>query len=349
MKHKIAFIVPLAAVLLTACSSDETDMNGISNDSAIPIRLATQLQEPTRAATQNTTVANGEKVYAWCDLNNSVNQYFGAWELTANGAGNLISTATKYYPAKANQLVDFYLLHGKRTFTANADYPTAAYQHTVSTDQTTDAEYAASDLLFGSQQAVKHTNDSVKVTLYHMLSNVRVVLRSTSSAVSDELLGQATVELLNIKPSVNFTATKLDETSMAVQSNRAAMVALDESSTATTIKMSTVVSPKNTQSGTTWSTQGSQAVVPPQTLTAGNVIRVTFNHKKSDGTSDTYDGLTLYAALSEDLTLQSGYYYVLHVTVSPTELSLDNITINAWSAESTDRGGDIDPTDFNRS
>ncbi len=345
MKHKIAFIVPLAAVLLASCSSDETDMNGISNDSAIPIRLATQLQQPTRAVAQNTSVAKDEKVYVWCDRTSTNANWFNSWELTADGNNHLTSTEQKYYPPKSGTQVNFYAIHGAQTFTdGQSAFPTAAYTHTVEADQTTIANYAKSDLLYGCVQGITHTTDSVPITLYHMLSNIRVVVRSTSTAISDSLLKLATVELLNIRPTTSFLPVKYgaDDAGMADQTKRAAMLTLDESVAATTIKLNTVISPSNTSS-TTWESDGDHAVVPPQTLAAGNVIRVTIND-----TAGNYDGLKLYAALSEDLTLQSGYYYTFHVAVSPTELSLDNITINEWTAETTDRGGDIDPTDFNR-
>ena len=78
---------------------------------------------------------------------------------------------------------------------------------TIKEDQSDDANYKASDLMYGApsdNKTVSRTKDAVSLTFTHLLSKVTVELVSGAGNPS---LDGATVELTGVKPTTTLTAT----------------------------------------------------------------------------------------------------------------------------------------------
>lgn len=343
MKHLNSFPWAVSAALvltLSACSSDDAvDNTAVQPDKAFPITLTTPLTAASRAAAaQTTTIAKDELVYAWADRNDTKKQWFGAWTLKADGKNGLSPTTQnnlKYFPG-GGKTINLYLIHGNFNYTEGADFPSDAILYKVHEDQRTKpGNYLTSDLLYGTIQGVSHQTTAVSVPTYHMLSNVRVILKSGSDALSDADLQNAVVDLVNIQPATNFTPAKTDATSMQTPATRAAMLKTNTTEKLTTIHINTAISPK---ANSEWGTDYGEAVLPPQTL-SGNHISVILHPATSGSTKSPYDGLQLYAEINKELV--SGYSYEIHVTVTPTELSVSDITVTNWGT-ADNRSVDLD-------
>ena len=206
----IQWIILAAATLtLGACSSD-------SEQSALPeveLRFSSSLELLTRAAytkTQDTQIADGEKVYAWVDEVKSTGavEYIQAWQLIADGNGNFPAEkkVKKLYPVSGNP-VNVYAIHGNFATTPSGTFPTAALSHNVSTDQSSDAGYVVSDLLYATGANLARQTAAHLLTFSHLLSKVEVYLVA-GTGTDDAELATATVSILNTKPTALVTLSK---------------------------------------------------------------------------------------------------------------------------------------------
>ena len=206
---EIQWIILAAATLsLGACSSDSEQP--VSAQEEVELRFSSCLELQTRAAytkTQDTQIANGEKVYAWVDEAKSTGavEYIKAWQLTADGSGNFTADK-KLYPVSGNP-IDVYAIHGNFATTPSGTFPTAALTHNVSATQSTDAGYFASDLLYATGSNLARQTAAHLLTFSHLLSKVEVYLVA-GTGTDDSELATATVSILNTKPTASVTLSK---------------------------------------------------------------------------------------------------------------------------------------------
>ena len=218
MNRKL-FILPLAALLMTACSSDEGQSTVDMEKNLVKIRLSSGLNMQTRAytPTQASAIADNQIVYAWIN-NADDSEKYKAWELKVVSGGNLDNNVTteaaKYYPSTATGAITVYAIHGNNLgITNGADsYPTAAITHTVSVAQNVGTNYEASDLLYAKESLTRSSSRQL-LTFKHMLSKIEVGLKAGAGA--PDLTG-ATIEILNTLPQASVTLAKATAADFAI-------------------------------------------------------------------------------------------------------------------------------------
>ena len=190
----------IAALALTACSND--DEIKVGGDNAILLTSSLNVAE-TRAATNIQTSAfdAGENVDVYITEHNGGNNpttYPQPIEYTT-GAGGALTVGTQYYYPTSGNGVNIYALYPA---TAETDE-----LFTIADDQSTDANYKASDLMYGkpASNPVSPSANAVDIQFTHLLSKVTINLIAGANVTS---LDGAEVKLLGVKPSTMLTASK---------------------------------------------------------------------------------------------------------------------------------------------
>lgn len=206
MIRKISIFSALSALALMAACTSTDDWQGEGD--RVPITLTTAIA-PTRtmALTQDEQLLNGETVYIWANQEATAgttvwadNAYLKAWTLTANGTGALTSANDKYYPEKSMSML---ALHGNLTYTEGTSaVPTGTLNHSVLTDQSTQANYAKSDLLIWAGSNVTK-QATLPLQMHHKLSKIEIQLTSTDFTAAE--LNSAVVTITSIKPTATVT------------------------------------------------------------------------------------------------------------------------------------------------
>ncbi len=202
----ILLLVPMAAALLAACSIDPMQLPDAGRT---PIRLTTSIAL-TRATTQDTQIASGEKVTVWAFEQSGTgaaeysNAYIQAWALTADGSGNLTSDNTTYYyyPARALTLVGVHGNFSAGAFTEGTTAMPATLTHSIATDQHLLADYVKGDLLRWETHDRTATATAIAASFEHQLS--KIVIELTSSEYSDAELDEAIVRIGGIQPTITL-------------------------------------------------------------------------------------------------------------------------------------------------
>ena len=361
MKKYILFPVAALALLFTACSSDETKELAVEGMVPININAVVEGADATRGYV-NTNLPHNTKVYVWADMinlsDNVRTEYFKGWELKAtstNGARLMRETTSeaKFFPA--TNVLDMWAMSGNFSGYAinshNSLPVSPAYiYHTVRDDQTTSAAYYSSDLLYAqvrNQEPVDAT-EGLTMKFYHMLSRVRVVLipgngDTTNDDYSNDVLRNATVTLLDLETRAKFTPVKMvsmdDFAGTTGQPTRAAMITTAPKNVDDAIDyeprrdilISTGVAAFDANSNVTNESFG-DAIIIPQTVSAGNFIKVTL---ADPGTGLTHD---TYFRFANDFTFEGGKQYQFLLTLDRIgETYSITPTISAWTAETDNR------------
>lgn len=188
------YLIFVASIAMAACSNDDTVSN-VFDDNVIS--LSSSLCKQTRAANNllETNFANGTTVKVQVtDVGTNPIPY-EAVNYTANGSGGMTPASTQYYPASGNAV------------TAYAYYPSdasmAANGFAVATDQSGDAAYQYSDLMF--VPAISLTKGTTNTLAFqHALSKVVVTLIA-GTGFDASVLSAATVVLKSVKYKGTFS------------------------------------------------------------------------------------------------------------------------------------------------
>lgn len=307
MKRYYTIAIAALALAFTGCSKDNNNTDTWNGE----IRLSSGVTvQQTRAFTSmNTQLPNGQTVAVYVDkATTPVSQIYGNNVLTADGSGGFAGVTTMYFP-EDKSAVDIYAFHTNATLSAS--FPSTAITHAVSADQSSEANYLSSDLLYAARTGVTFTKTAVPLTFYHMLAKVQVAIKSGNG--SPELIG-AEVFIAGTKLKADFTPDK--SVDMTKQSDRDGMITTTGSSNnATDIKISSAAT--TDFSSPTYN----DAVIVPQMLSQNDVfIKV----KLASGT-------VLMHKLSAETTFESGKMYQYHITVNLSGLSVTS-TITNWDA-----------------
>ena len=188
------FILAAAAITLAACSNDDNVSNVFDSN---VISLSANVNGRTRAADnatnlQNTQFVNGTTISVQItDLAESSPVSYSLATYTADGNGALTTTTPQYYPASGSS-VKAYAYHPAGAGTT----------FTVAADQTADANYKASDLMYASLNPLVKTATN-NLAFSHLLSKLVVQLQS-GTGFTDEELSAATVTLKGVNNQVTF-------------------------------------------------------------------------------------------------------------------------------------------------
>lgn len=309
MKTRFLMATAAAAIVMVACNNEETD--NWAGEIRLSSGLAVQQVNSTRAANdiQSGQFAAGEKIDVF--INEAVNagktattSYTQPLVYTAGGNGAMSTSDQPYYPTSGKN-VNIYAYYPSGTVTsidANSEV-----DFTVVADQSSDANYKASDLIYGTpdKNPVGRTKNHVNITFKHLLSKVTVTLKQGAGIKN---LTNAKVELLNVLPT-----TKLDPSTGTISGAEA-----DKDKIAITVM----------DKGTNLS---GSAVVIPQTLNQEvegkrRFIRVTLN------TGGVLYSQNLTDADNEpigDIEMTAGNEYKYEITVNLTSLDITS-SINPW-------------------
>ena len=216
MKTKKLLFAAAALTLLTACSSDDSPIE--NNEQRVLVTLAyTTIDATETRAAQNLnegTVASGESVMV--RISNTGAGEWTDYTFTTAAAGAMTApTPAPYYPA------------GSQNIDIAAYYPaTAGSTFTVAADQTADASYKASDLMFASVTNQAKQAEAVNLAFTHKMAKLNVNITAGSGVSSINSLS-----VLNVKPSVSFDqatgavgSASGDATSIAMSNNGAVVI-----------------------------------------------------------------------------------------------------------------------------
>ena len=291
-------LLAAAALAFAACGNDETDnWNG-----EIRLRSGLDVQQTTRATTaiQATQFESGENIDVYiteATTGTATTTYDSPLVYTVGDGGALSTTKQPYYPSSGNG-VNIFAVYPKGTSIA------ANNTFTIKDDQSTGANYKASDLMYGAptnNATVSRTKDAVSLTFTHLLSKVTVELVSGAGNPS---LDGAVVKLKNVNPSTTLTA------------NNSTKSISTADGTATDIAVMTATS----------SNLKGSAVVIPQTL-ATTFIEVTL----ATGGVLTSNTLTSGENSLTSVVLESGKAYKYTITVNLTSLDVTS-SITPWGS-----------------
>lgn len=313
-----------ATTLMTACSKDENEMDNWNGE----IRLSSGIEVQTRAytPTQGTQIVNGEVVSVWVDdaktptTTVTTENLYKARQLTANN-GSFTGTAM-YFPQTGNK-VNIFAMHGifDPVFKEGDAFPTSGATYTVNANQSVNADYIKSDLLYAYSPAVARTNSSVPLTFYHMLSKLEVAIKIGDGAPA--LKSSGAVSLSSVTTNGKFTPGKPAD--MSVQSARAAMLGA-----AGTPVLSDMTLGQTTCADFATNVNYNEAILVPQSM-SGKTLTFTLA-----------DGGTLSYTFPSSTTFESGKRYTYHITLKLTGLvvtsSIENwdpITSNPVTGDAT--------------
>ena len=284
------FILAAAALSFAACSNNESD-NQVQNPDNV-IRLNASVGDITRAATdiQGTAFDEGEDIYL---------------EMTATGYDKKTATYTTAAVSEGKNALS--VKAGSTAFTwpatgtiaIKAFYPSTVTSETASfsveTDQSTLANYKASDLMYSNNiTAQVKTDAKVGLEFNHALTKIIVNL-TAGTGVEESDIAACTVTL-----SAKKTVT-ISEGVAGTEANSASADA--------TITMGTGAN--------------NAAIIVPQSYAANaNFITVTTagDHSK---TFQLTAGKTFYA----------GKCYTYNLTVNMSEITLESTTITNWDPQ----------------
>ena len=294
-------LLAAAALAFAACGNDETDnWNG-----EIRLRSGLDVQQTTRATTniQATQFDSGENIDVYITeatkTGQSVTTTYASPLVYTTGSNGAMTPATQpYYPSSGNG-VNIFAVYPK-----GISLTSGSGSFTIKEDQSDDANYKASDLMYGAptnNATVSRTKDAVSLTFTHLLSKVTVELVSGAGNPS---LDGAVVKLKNVNPSTTLTA------------NNSTKSISTADGTATDITVMTATS----------SNLKGSAVVIPQTL-ATTFIEVTL----ATGGVLTSNTLTSGENSLTSVVLESGKAYKYTITVNLTSLDVTS-SITPWGS-----------------
>ncbi|MBQ8456667.1 MAG: fimbrillin family protein [Prevotella sp.] len=290
--------------MFTACSQNEAeDIAPIGKSNVISL---TSSMETMRAANElqtnaiNTSVKVGAfGVSGSATITNGNNN-----EYTVESTGSLTATNEMAWPSNTSAKVNIYAY---APYQSNWAY-NSANAFAVNTDQSSNANYLASDLLYAKATDQSQTTEAIALNFTHKLSRINVTIKKGEDASAVTLNG-AKVYITN-----TYTATTLNPSTGALA---------EAPSTAADILIGTL-SAEPTATGTTL-----YGITIPQAIAAATkLVKVTTTDK------------VYVAKLGSATTLEGGKSYNFTATIgTSTEatLTLGSVTLTGWG-DATDLG-----------
>ncbi|MBR1558374.1 MAG: fimbrillin family protein, partial [Prevotella sp.] len=208
--NKIILSTATMMALFTACSQDEAAVQTAAPQNG-DINLTSQVV-PTRAASelQTTALSTSVKVGAFGVVGSSTISNGNNNQYTVESDATLSATANMKWP-DATSTVNIYAYapyqEGWAYNTANS--------FSVKTDQSADADYLASDLLYAKASSTQ-TTDVIPLAFTHKLSRINVTVKKSSEATAT--LNGASVYITN-----TCTATTLNPSTGALATTPSAV------------------------------------------------------------------------------------------------------------------------------
>ena len=305
----------LAGVGLLVCASCANDLPEV-DDSIIRIQANVGMAA-TKAASnvQGTQFEDDEMVniYLFEHLDDASPAAYtygtnGLVAHSADGAGGLNPDGGDlYFPANGYG-IDVYGIYPSTVRESTTSF-------TVQEDQTSDANYKASDLMYATCQVDKKKGNAVQLPFAHKLSKVIVKLVQGNGLNTNDL-NNATVQILNTYTQCSIAS--LSKTGIGA------------------ITPSTQAEDKKPITVGTWpssSSEGIAAIVIPQTVQAGNPL---FQVSLTNGANYVYT----IPSTDSAVTFESGTVYTYTLTVTTAAIEVTS-TITNWNPGSNESGDAI--------
>ncbi len=292
MKTRIFILLAGVLALTVACNNEEksgatADNNNNQSSELVPVTLTAQTESATRGAAgttiNDTYIASNQDVTVRIAAHESTNFTDYVYKTGDNGALTLPANPP-YYPTTG-------------TIDIRAYHPAGVDQYfSVQTNQSTDAGYIASDLMWSEGVSdVSRTYSAQTLTFAHKLC--KIVVNATGIGGVSQI---NTITLNGVKPTVDFSTTTGALTG-------------DASGAPTNITLLT---------GGTTSPVTATAIIPAQTIT-GNLI--TFTGKTSSG-----GDFTAIYKVPSGKTFAAGSVNTFTLNVSWAEVTGQN-AVSDWS------------------
>lgn len=200
MKKHLFFAATLLS--LAACNNEEFTPADDPN-TPMEIRLSSGIDMQTRAGgVPDTQIAAGQQAGVFINDAGNGDVVSANLKYDADGSGGLALASdpaqeTPYYPATGNDVT----MAAYHPYNAGAALEGGGYAFAVSADQSSDAGYYASDLLYSASKEYARQKTAHNITFRHKLSKVECTL--TSGIGSPDLTG-ATVSIVNAKTDITF-------------------------------------------------------------------------------------------------------------------------------------------------
>lgn len=213
----------LTLTLITVACSSDGDRSESTRGGTIELKLAGTISTQTRAdypTTQSTVLTAGETVYAWVDdagdATTAASEYIKAWTLSCQADASL--AGNRYYFPSTGNTVNVYAVHGN--ITAPTEGTTAwvdlqPVTHNVLADQATAGNYERSDFLYARNTSITRDNTVKVLNFKHQLAKIEIHLVAGSGMDAADITN-ATVKVLNIKPTATVTLNKTGDADAAV-------------------------------------------------------------------------------------------------------------------------------------
>ena len=247
---------------------------------------------------------------------------------TADGQGGLTTSPAQLWPSGTGSAINLYAFYPsgavkEENFIGEDEEP--EFFFTVALDQSTEAGYKASDLMFGGSitdngyQEIARTNNTVPLTFYHMLSKINLNV-TLGEALSEQVnsISSISAKIKNVSPEAQF---------FGIISSSPLQPSMEWGGDPIDINVGDLTREDGIYSGS--------AIIPPQMVESGNVlfsITITYN----DNSSRT---LT-YTTSGDGINFDSHYVYNFNITANVWGLSLST-TIEPWS-QAQDYSGETD-------
>lgn len=356
-------VIATSALFLAACSTDSMEEK-LEKQVLVPIQLGTTLQvSTTRSNAQdiqstelvdqatvgvyiyhNATTTSATTKYGYKNLAYKAENPNPASAAVTPGDLTLVTAANQpYFPDDKGKTIDIYAF-SPQIYTGTDELSTLTAQDVFATkpDQTSDANYLASDFVWGTAAAVTYsvassTTSRIPITMEHMLSKVNVNIapgtgmEGSSTDILSKLHGvKVTLNKVKLDGTVNFTTG-----AVTVRADNAG-TSYTNTPTGVVLTSATDKAKKTTftESSKTYNACTSSAIIIPQTLAKGTDTDPFLEISIPNGTSTP----SVYKVkLSSDITLDAKKVYTFNIIVNAQSLSLTT-TITDWAAGTTTTG-----------
>lgn len=195
MKAKLFMTIAAATMILAGCGNDENEeLDNWNGEIRLSSGVTVQQTRANSDEVPDKQIAENQKVKVVVAKQNDDSHDYAGYSLdfTADGNGGLSSTTPMYYPT-SGMGVNIYAYHP-----ANA-----AASFSVQENQSADADYYKSDLLYSEAKDYDRQKTAHSLTFVHKLCKVEYTLTAGDGAPD---LTDATVKWMNVAKTIGFTA-----------------------------------------------------------------------------------------------------------------------------------------------
>lgn len=272
MKRKELFTMLFATLAFAACGSDDEMTTTADNGDRQPILLSGSVSSTSSSATRTASLnlqaeqilagSGNVRVHVYYNPNTYISDDGYGFEgilFSADGLGGLTLTEKTpaqpkpFYPANAKP-VDIYAWSPADILTVGTRFADAV-EVGVKADQTTDANYIASDLLYGNRLNQAKSKQTEEITFSHRFAKVIINLSADPGyGVTTADLQKATIELTNVRLSRPFSLKDGSFPGLADDDPTASGVTLSsvklKAATQTDLDVTACVPPQKVKKGT---------------------------------------------------------------------------------------------------